>query len=184
MRSVGTAVGTAVELDEVELTGLVVLVLILVLLELAGVDDGGFDVLVVLDRLVDELLELEVETRVEEVLLRVEVDRDVEEDRVVEVDSLELDVERREDDELLELETAVDDRDEELLRVLVVETRVEELERTLDVDDNRLLLLLDTEPSLYNSNRLPAPQYSLASPGQTKLQSSWLAAGTEVASSV
>tara|TARA_R110002060_G_scaffold38004_5_gene49148 strand:- start:510 stop:1046 length:537 start_codon:yes stop_codon:yes gene_type:complete len=168
------SVGTAVELADVELTGFVVLVLIIALLELARVDDEDFDVLVVLDRTVDELLELEVETRDDDVELDrdEEVERDVEEDRRVEVDSLELDVERREDEELLELETAVEERDRELLRVLVVDTRDEELERTLDVDDTRLLLLLDIEPSLYNSNLLPAPQYSLASPGQMKLQSS------------
>lgn len=160
------SVGTAVELAEVELTGLVVLELTLVLLELARVDDEDFDVLVVLDRTVDELLELEVETLVDEELLvedveslveveLLELDCDVEEDREVEVDSLELDVERRVDEELLELETAVEDRDEELLRVLVVETRVEELERTLDVDETRLLLL-DAAPSMYSSRRLPS----------------------------
>ena len=150
-----------------------VLELILVLLlEVTRVEnEDELFVLVVLDRVVDEVLVLEVEIFVDEELLilddelltldveRVELelfelDRDVVEARDVELDSLELDVEGRVDDEVLELETAVDERDEEVRRVLVVEMRVDELEGMLDVDETRVLLL-DAAPSLYNSRRLP-----------------------------
>lgn len=73
---------------------------------------------------------------------------------------------------------AVEDRDDtdELDRTLVAE-----LVDWTELDD---LELVAADVSLYNSRRLPAPQYSLGFPGQMKLQSPSGACVEEAASSL
>ncbi len=145
------SVGTTVELDVVEVLILEELLEARVdeldarVLELVRVEEEDFDVLDTLELgfTEDELRELELESLVDEELLELVMDEELlvvlveRREEEVEVNSLELDVEERDE--------------EELLREVVVDTvRLEELERTLDVD--RTLLLLEAEPSLYNSN--------------------------------
>lgn len=77
------------------------------------------------------------------------------------------------------METGADEVDVETCEVETVELTevtdpvvltfvdVPEVEATEDVESDAVA----TELRMYNSNRFPAPQYSSASPGQTKLQS-------------
>jgi hypothetical protein len=145
-----------------------------------------------IDEDVEEVLEIEAEVLV----LETEVELDtglgelVDDGRDEVVDTLWTEDDALEIVELLETVVALDvgldvDVVEMLTKDDVEVLTIDELEldavEEVTADDVELLPVdeLEDDDFLYNSNLFPAPQYSTALPGHTKLQSPWLGAYTD-----